>query len=304
MPFAKFCQSFTPFVFLAVSALGQVDHFNDGNDDGWTRQDTLSAALGSPFASFSIEDGAYRIQVPESPAPGALGPARSASFRQDVVYTDRIFISVDLKVSDPAIQQAIGVLAFVQSNPGLGVTSGYSLSYQPDSRDLVLNSIVNEVPERLGAADVTGLAGDCVRLVFIAENGLITGALFSIDDLVNPIALLATTDTTFTSGTAGVFVFSDTDDATGSVDAAFDNYRANAISIPELVLASKEEGPFQLSWPEWAVHFAPSTRSDLRALPWQEIARSRFLRNQGQFTLVVDPEEVTSAFFRLERRPF
>lgn len=300
----KFLLPFIPFAFLTAGALGQADDFNDANDDGWTRQDTLSEALGSPFASFSIEDGSYRIQVPESPAPAVLGPARAASFRQDVVYTDRLFISVDLKISDPAIEQAIGVLAFVQSNPGLGVTSGYSLSYQPDTRDLVLNRIVNEVPERLGAADLVGVAEDCVRLVFIAENGLITGALFSGDDLINPIALLATTDTTYTSGTAGIFVYSDTDDASGPVDATYDNYRANALTVPPLSLSSTVGGGFQLSWPDWAVHYAPSTRTDLRALPWLEIPKSEFLRDESRFSWVVDPPEIPRAFFRLERRQF
>lgn len=296
------CLTLMPF--LAVRAFAQVDDFNDGNDTAWTHQDPVGEGITVPFATFLVENGTYRIASGESPAPGSIGPARGASLQQNVVYNQKLFITVDIKVADPGIEQAIGLLAFVQDNPGLGATSGYSLSFQPASQDLVLNKIVNEVPERLGAADLVGVAGDCVRLVFIAENGFITGALFSGDDLINPIALLASTDTTYTSGTAGIFVYSDTDDASGPVDATYDNYRANALTVPPLSLSSTVGGGFQLSWPDWAVHYAPSTRTDLRALPWLEIPKSEFLRDQSRFSWVVDPPEIPRAFFRLGRRQF
>jgi hypothetical protein len=233
-----------------------------------------------------------------------MGPSRAASFRQDVSYSGKIFLSVDLKISDPDIQQAVGVLAFVQPNPLPGAVSGYSLSFQPLTGDIVLNRIVNEVPTELAYSDLTGVAGDALRLVLIAEDGEFAGAVYNLADLVNPIAQITASDSAYTAGTAGIFVFSDTDDRSGPVDAVFDNYRANPITLPELRLTLDGDNGFLLRWPDWAVHFSPCFSTTLTAESWEPISISEigngdgFLSHRGERTLI--PKK----FFRLERRPF
>jgi hypothetical protein len=293
-----------PLMFLSGITCGQTDDFNDGDDSGWTRQDSIGMIIGSPFASFEFPDGGCRIRAADSPAPGLMGPSRAASFRQDVSYSGKIFLSVDLKISDPDIQQAVGVLAFVQPNPLPGAVSGYSLSFQPLTGDIVLNRIVNEVPTELAYSDLTGVAGDALRLVLIAEDGEFAGAVYNLADLVNPIAQITASDSAYTAGTAGIFVFSDTDDRSGPVDAVFDNYRANPITLPELRLTLDGDNGFLLRWPDWAVHFSPCFSTTLTAESWEPISISEigngdgFLSHRGERTLI--PKK----FFRLERRPF
>jgi len=293
-----------PLIFLSGIAFGQTDDFNDGNDSGWTRQDSIGILLSSPFASYSFPDGGYRITAGDSPMPSLIGPSRAASFRQDVSYNSRLFLSVDLKINNPLIQQSAGFLAFVQPNPQPGAVSGYSLSYQPLTGDIVLNRLVGEVPTRLAYADLEGLATASVRLILIGENGAFTAVLYNLSDLVNPIARLTASDSTFTVGTAGVFAFSDTDDASGPIDVVFDNYRANAITLPELTLTLQGETGFQLTWPDWAVHFSPSSSTTLAPEPWEPISITELQSGGGLLFHTGDRTLAPKKFFRLERRPY
>jgi hypothetical protein len=304
MIFPKSLLSLIPLVILSGITRAQTDNFADGDDSGWTRQDSIGMIVESPFASFGFPDGGYRISAGESPAPAQIGPSRAASFRQDVSYNGKVFLSVDLRISDPSIQQAVGVLAFVQPNPLPGAVSGYSLSFQPLTGDIVLNRIVNESPIELAYSDLTGVASDSLRLVLIAEDGEFSGAVYNLDDLVNPIAKLAASDSAYSSGTAGVFVFSDTDDRSGAVDAVFDNYRANPITLPELRFSLDGENGFHLSWPDWAVHCSPTFSATLTAEPWERIAISAIENGNGVLFHTGDRALVPRKFFRLERRPF
>jgi hypothetical protein len=303
MPFPRLLYSFLVSILFAGTVPGQTDDFNDGDDAGWTRLDSLGIILGSPFASFEFPDGGYRVRATDSPAPSLIGPSRAASLRQDVTYNNRVFISVDLKISDPSIQQAVGVLAFVQPNPAPGAVSGYSLSYQPLTGDIVLNRIVNEAPIELAYSDLNAPAGTSLRLVLIIEDEQFWGAVYNLDDLVNPIAKVAATDWTFTSGTAGVFVFSDTDDRSGPVDATFDNYRANPVSLPELQLTLQGETGYQLTWPDWAVHFSPTFSTTLGPEPWERIPNSELQTGGGSLFHIGERGLDPKKFFRLERRP-
>lgn len=290
-------------ILQSSGALGQTDDFNDGDDSGWTRQDSIGIILGFPFASFTFPDGGCRITAGDSPAPSVIGPSRAASFRQDVVYNGRLFLSVDLKITDPFIQQSAGFLALVQPNPMPGAVSGYSLSFQPLTGDIVLNRLVGEQPTRLGYADLEGLAGDALRLVLVAENGAFEAAVYNLSDLVNPIARLSANDSAFTTGTAGLFVFSDTDDATGPVDITFDNYRANPLTLPELRLDLAGESGFLLTWPDWAVHVSPTFSTTLDATPWERIPAAALDSGGGVLSHTGDRTLAPKKFFRLERRP-
>lgn len=293
-----------PLVLPAGIALGQTDDFNDGDDSGWTRQDSIGIILGTTAASFTFPDGGCRITAPSSPAPSLIGPSRAASFRQEVVYNGRLFLSVDLKIADPFIQQSVGLLAFVQPNPLPGAVAGYSLSFQPLTGDIVLNRLVGEVPTRLAYGGLMDAASDSVRLVLVAENGGFACALYNLDDLVTPIAKVTASDATFSTGTAGIFVFSDTDDASGPIDAVFDNYRANPVTIPELVLALEGGTSFRLSWPDWAVHVGPTSSTTLANEPWEEIPAAGLESGNGLIFHIGDRSLVPKKFFRLQRRPF
>ncbi len=303
MPSSKSLLFLTSSICLPGVILGQTDDFNDGDDAGWTRQDSLGIILESPFATFGFSDGGYRISADASPDPEQMGPSRAASFRQDVSYNGRVFLSADLKIANPLIQQSVGFLAFVQPNPTPGAVFGYSLSFQPLTGDIVLNRIENELPTRLKYAGGFG-ASDSLRLILIGENGNFSAAVYNLDDLVNPIAQLTANDTTFSSGTAGLFVFSDTDDGSGPIDAIFDNYRANPITNPELQLTLHGESGFKLTWPDWAVHFSPTFSTTLAQENWPIIQAYELGNEDGFLFHIGDRTSVPKKFFRLERRPF
>jgi len=169
--------------------------------------------------------------------------------------------------------------------------------------DIVLNRIDNELPIELAYADLTGVASDALRLVLIAEDGEFSGAVYNLADLVNPIAKVSASDSVYTSGTAGLFVFSDTDDRSGPVDAVFDNYRANPITLPELRLTLQGGTGFQLTWPDWAVHFSPTFSTTLSPEPWERIGVSELVNGGGFLSHTGDRTHVPRKFFRLERRP-
>jgi hypothetical protein len=303
MTFLKSLLPLIPWMFASGITRGQTDDFNDGDDSGWTRQDSIGIIIGGSFASYSFPDGGYRISAGNSPAPSQMGPSRAASFRQDVSYNGRLFLSVDLKIVDPFIQQAAGLLAFVQPNPLPGAVFGYSLSFQPLTGDIVLNRIVGEQPFELAYSDLEGVASDSLRLVLVADNGQFSGAVYNLSDLVNPIAKVTASDSVYTTGTAGLFVFSDTDDATGPVDTVFDNYRANPITLPELSFTLDGENGYLLSWPDWAVHFAPSHSTTLTEESWQPVLGSELQSGGGLLFHIGDRTNVPKKFFRLQRRP-
>jgi hypothetical protein len=177
------------------------------------------------------------------------------------------------------------------------------LSFQPVTLDIVLNRINGEVPERLARADLQDFDIEWVRLVLIAENGNFSAALYKLDDLVNPIARLTASDSVYTTGTAGIFAYSDTDDATGPINAVFDNYRANPLSLPELSLELVGNDGFQLTWPDWAVHFSPTFSTTLDNLPWERIPVSTLETGSGVLFHNGDRTLAPRKFFRLERRP-
>ena len=232
------CFTKISFGFLwAVSrvAFGQQDDFDDGDDLGWMRVDLLGDLGAGEITSFQSADGEYRIKGGESPSPSEVGPSRGAAFRSEVIYESDFFVSVDLVNFQDSIRQAIGLLSLVQPNPSLGTVSGYSLNYQPEENDFIINLVENEVPIRLGVTTLSKDPGDePLRLIFEGRNGVLKGRLFLRSDLTEPLATIEVFDLTYTSGIAGLFVFSDTDDGSGGTDATFDNYVANAHALPLL----------------------------------------------------------------------
>ena len=83
------------------AAWGQIDDFDDGNSDGWTRSDVLAQVGGTP-AEFTFPDGnRIRLKSSPSPDPEALGPSRVGLFREDVSYTD-VTVVMDMVAWDAA----------------------------------------------------------------------------------------------------------------------------------------------------------------------------------------------------------
>src|SRR5256885_12536425 len=112
-------------------ARGQMDDFNDGNDDGWMHLDLSAPPANFPPATNSYPDDdfggrAYRIFTPAPPDPG-FGPARAFSYRTEV-YSNFFYVAVDVVAWDNSLNQAFGFLIRA-SNIGLGQTGGDVLNY-------------------------------------------------------------------------------------------------------------------------------------------------------------------------------
>jgi len=209
----------------ARKAAAQGDDFNDGDAVGWTELTPL-AALGVVGGTSFPNGNSYRLQSAASTNEEDFGPARIGSIREDVTYTD-FYQFVDLVDHDQALDQNIGMLARI-TNAGLGTTDGYGVTYNPSEQKMYLTVITGEEGINLLDGDVFISAGDPVRLVFRGEGAVLKFEIYSLEDLATPVASLEVSDSTWASGTSGVFVTADESDPAIPVDCTFDNYFAAA----------------------------------------------------------------------------
>jgi hypothetical protein len=220
-------------MLIPLAARGQVDHFNGNTDAGWTHYDPF-ASFGAP-ASFTVANGQYTISAPASPDPGQLGPSRAGSLRTDVQYT-QFSISTDITDWDIDHDMALGILARV-TNPGLGTTDGYALTYSSNGHSIDLSRVTGEQPHGLGSTTVGLDPNQTYRLVFTGNGPDLMGQVFDTADLTTPLASITGSDPTYTQGINGLVVFDNTNATSGTfgADGTFDNYAA---SVPEPLAAT------------------------------------------------------------------
>ena len=230
--------------FMILGSPGQTDDFSAGNDNAWTRLDAIGLALNSPYASYQVQSGLYQLRC--DPTPDAqLGPARVASYRADRIYGSFVVV-VDLVSWNGALDQAIGVLARVQPNPGPGATDGYSLNYQPDDHDLEINRLAGEVPTNLARVSLNLPPGNSFRFVFCGEGEQLTAAVYDLAEPLLPLVVMATADSTYQSGFCGLFAYDAS--GTGAVNVTYDSYSAGPGTPP--VLGFVDAFPdFTVQWP-------------------------------------------------------
>ena len=207
------------------------DDFNDGDDGGWSRYLPLEA-FGAA-ATFSFPDGnSYRIQSAASPSPEQLGAARAGSHQGAAVY-EAFRVEVDIVNWDSALDQDIGVLGSL-SSVGVGTTNGYAFTYDTGVEGAYLSVLAGEQPTTLSSLPVSLVPGQSYRFVlqgfFDVENfvGELRGEIFEIDDLENPLVSVSGFETSYPSGTCGVFNRSTSD--AGATDATFDNYFSTSVT--------------------------------------------------------------------------
>lgn len=244
----------------------QTDEFEGNDDAGWTRLDPIGVATGGAFANFSVQSGLYRLHCDPTP-DAALGPARVSSYRADQVYGDFLVV-VDVVSWDNDLDQAIGLLARIQANPGSGAVNAYSLNYQPGDLDIEINRLENEVPVNLARVPLNLPPGDAYRFVFQGMGDQLQAAVFRLDDPLVPLTTLSAVDNAWEAGFCGLFAFNT--DGTGAADAIFDSYSAGPGSAPVLQ-ATRQDNNILLDWPRltgaWHLESSPdlSTWADVTA---------------------------------------
>ncbi len=264
------------FALLLVPGFGQTDDFNDGNDTGWTRLDPIGEIINSPYAGYQVQSGLYRLSCDPTPDPQA-GPARVASYRADQVYGDFLVV-VDVVSWNAALDQAIGILARVQANPGPGATSGYSLNYQPVDQDIEINRLTGETPFNLMRVTLNLPPGDSYRFVFQGRGNQLTAAVFNLAEPLLPLVTLSATDGAYSAGYCGLFAFDAS--GTGAVNATFDSYGAGPALIPALDFAA-EAGEFTVRWPRLTGAWHLETGTGLT--DWADVTAGGGVLGEGLF---------------------
>jgi hypothetical protein len=212
--------------------------FNQGNDAGFTHYDPLAPFGSGTTYTFPVlgpgNDG-YRLTSNPSADPGNLGVARVGSLRLDQSFAD-FRISVDLVTWDPTLHQGFGVAARA-SQIGLGTSNAYYLFYNPGTgfaqAELDMNRIDGEQPSVVVGVNLNRLdpkAG--YRLVFTGIGSTLTGQIFALSNLNNPLATVTLKDSTYKTGFTGILATGLIGDVNTPVDATFDNFGVQSVPEP------------------------------------------------------------------------
>jgi hypothetical protein len=182
----------------------------------WTRFNPLG------FASFNFTGGVARLSS-AAPSPTlypVFGPARLALFGP-TTFTQTV-VSADLVAWGPT-RNVPGVIARA-GNIALGGTRGYSFGFIPSSGEVAIHRVTGEVPTPLTAVNfITVTPGHTYRVVLICAGSNLTGRIFDLADLTNPLIEINAFDSTYASGVAGIL---NAADSLTSIDATFDNFLA------------------------------------------------------------------------------
>ena len=288
------------FVLSPITSNSQTDDFDDGNDNGWTKVNTL-AGQGIP-ASWGFPNGnSYSIAM-EGHGIEALGPPRAGSFIQDVSY-ENFYMAVDINF-DPSIDQNMGVLARAKE-PGLATLDGYGAVYNPRDADpggrLYILRIDDEAAIVMAEADIEEAVSENLRIVFRGKGRELKTELYTQEDLLNPIAATEVFEAGefFETGLLGVF--SASDDVTVPIDVTFDNYIA-AEEEPyrfELIGATIEGNEMTIEfYSKPGIIYSIEESADLKL--WEEIDDSIEGELGDRTSFTVDYLKGESKFFRFK----
>lgn len=290
------------------------DDFNDGNDAGWNRYDTIGSHPAFPDqGTWTFPNGGYRMQAAASPAPGVVGPARIGSLRPQV-FSD-FYVAVDVVNWNDTLDQSFGPFARL-TDVGLGTTKGYVMTYQVGSKDIDISRVTGEAAERSvrqnGDGDIVLEVGKSYRFVFIGKGALLIARVYDLADLVNPLVEISGTDTDpYPSGVNGLLVYDNSDNADSTADATFDNYFESDVEPPVIKMTDLGFGAWELAWPAEASQFVLQSSPVLpgAAGDWTNVSASEIIPpSEGapiyRYNMGAAPENggLPKQFFRLVRR--
>lgn len=290
-------------LLAAFLAPAQTDDFNDANDAGWSRVAPLAGLGVGGAGTWTFPNGAYRIQAAPSLVPNPYGPGRAGSFRSGVNLS-RFYMAVDVVAWDNSLDQIMGILARV-SNLGLGQTRGYAFTYatragRNPTGQLEILRIANESGTTISGAslDFTLLPGAQYRFVFSGVGSSLVGQVFSLTNLVVPLASVVGTDSSYTSGGVGLFIYDNSPSSMNAADVTFDNFLAAPSAPPPITISADNLGQLTLSWPLSAEGYRLERSPSLTTPDWRTI--SNFDISEDGNNYFYQPEHGGQAgFFRL-----
>lgn len=203
-------------LFASVAAADDETNFSAAPPGSWQRYNALG------IASFTFTGGTARLS---SPAPSSLvyqfgGPARLALFGP-TTFTQTV-VSVDLIAWGPT-KNVPGVIARA-GTIGVGTSRGYSFGVIPSTGEVAIHRVTGEIPTPLViGTPIPVVQGHSYRIVLVCAGSNLSGRIYDLADLTNPVIELNATDASYPSGTAGIL--NSTDSQVG-IDVTFDNYLA------------------------------------------------------------------------------
>ena len=282
----------------------QRDDFDDGNDVEWLQYDPLSSQVGVPQNTWTFPSGKYRLQAAPTPNP-AGGPGRVGSLRQDVSYSN-FHLEVDVLDWNPSRTNALGLIARVQPNPAFFALNGYIFGYVTGDNYLALVRVDSERTRGIAGSlpfPIVLTPGHGYRLTFTGKDTQMTGRLYDLSDLDHPLAEVPATDSTYSSGTAGLIAFSVNGGSFGPVDVTFDNYAGTDRARPRLQMELSEFTFNQVvvRWPQFEGegYTLQSANSPAADATWTDVTND--IVPEGENFLHDAGPPIANTFFRLKK---
>jgi len=259
-----------------------------------------------PYGLFSFTNGGFRLQANATPVP-----ATAAIYSPSLVYTN-FQISLNVLGWDrdpwPSSFASINLVARLQGEGSVSTQSAYVFQLRPNGDTNIPSDGLGSVeifrgdPNNITGA-ITNLEfpinlNDQYRLVFTGNGPLLTGQLFDLTNLVQPVVTIQMTDTKYSSGVLGILAFDDAaagDLGNKPVDFTVDNFTARP---PTPLLAIQQT--VTLSWPDSYAGCIPQTATSLSG-PWQSLSVMP-QDSAGLYTATVAATN-SSQFFRLLYQP-
>lgn len=219
-----------------TSALGQSfsEDFSGGNDSAFTHYDPIGTALSNPGmgGSWLVGGGEYQIWASPSPLPSVLGPGRAGSVINGFSAGD-YKVSYDL-VAFSAEQPMFAGVATRVAEIGPGTTDGYVLGYDNSgSKGLFISKVVNEgVTAVIATTPVTLDRSTSYRFEFTLKGSSLSGKVFDRSNLATPLATIAGTDTSYTTGEAMLLTASNSSAVGTFASADFANISITPVPEP------------------------------------------------------------------------
>jgi len=231
--------------------------------------------------------------------PLTQGPARCGALRLDRIYSN-FLVMVDIVDFDPAEDAAVGILARIQPNAGAGAVNGYAFTFQVQDQDVQISRVTGEAPTALAGSPAVSsplVPGGNYRMVFFGLGDYLEGRIYDMANPGVPLVTNSATDATYTQGTCGIVVFSDTNTRTSG---AFDNYSASDGTRPAPDIAMGD-GVVRVSWPA-AAYLAHDLHLSSDLVEWIRATELIYEDGRAVFTDPVNPG-MPRKFFRLKLGP-